>query len=55
MQEHGLEWVFRLFQEPARLWRRYLIGGAEFVVLITLELLGLRRFEADREYPAPDS
>jgi N-acetylglucosaminyldiphosphoundecaprenol N-acetyl-beta-D-mannosaminyltransferase len=23
MQKSGLEWFFRLFQEPARLWRRY--------------------------------
>jgi N-acetylglucosaminyldiphosphoundecaprenol N-acetyl-beta-D-mannosaminyltransferase len=23
MQSLGLEWVFRLFQEPRRLWRRY--------------------------------
>jgi len=25
MREHGLEWLFRLFQEPRRLWRRYLV------------------------------
>jgi N-acetylglucosaminyldiphosphoundecaprenol N-acetyl-beta-D-mannosaminyltransferase len=31
MQSCGLEWVFRLSQEPARLWRRYLIGNAEFI------------------------
>jgi N-acetylglucosaminyldiphosphoundecaprenol N-acetyl-beta-D-mannosaminyltransferase len=27
----GLEWAFRLAQEPARLWRRYLLGNAVFV------------------------
>jgi hypothetical protein len=26
MQRVGLEWLFRLAQEPRRLWRRYLIG-----------------------------
>lgn len=31
MQSSGLEWAFRLLQEPARLWRRYLIGNAEFI------------------------
>jgi N-acetylglucosaminyldiphosphoundecaprenol N-acetyl-beta-D-mannosaminyltransferase len=45
MRERGLEWLFRLVQEPQRLWRRYLVGGAEFVFLVALELLGLRRFE----------
>ena len=44
MREHGLEWFWRLLMEPRRLWRRYLIGGAEFVWLVALELLGLRKF-----------
>jgi N-acetylglucosaminyldiphosphoundecaprenol N-acetyl-beta-D-mannosaminyltransferase len=26
MQRAGLEWLFRLAQEPSRLWRRYLLG-----------------------------
>lgn len=25
MQKKGLEWLYRLFSEPARLWRRYLV------------------------------
>jgi N-acetylglucosaminyldiphosphoundecaprenol N-acetyl-beta-D-mannosaminyltransferase len=45
MQEHGLEWLFRLVQEPRRLWKRYLVGGSEFVFLAALDLLGLRRFD----------
>ena len=32
MRRHGLEWVFRLAQEPGRLWRRYLIGNGVFLV-----------------------
>jgi N-acetylglucosaminyldiphosphoundecaprenol N-acetyl-beta-D-mannosaminyltransferase len=43
MQERGLEWLFRLFQEPRRLWKRYSFGGFEFLFLVTLELLGWRR------------
>lgn len=27
MQRAGLEWLFRLVSEPARLWRRYLLEG----------------------------
>ena len=49
MRDHGLEWLFRLLQEPRRLWRRYLIGGAQFVAYIALESLGLRRFGTRRE------
>lgn len=32
MQRHGLEWLFRLLQEPRRLWRRYLIYNARFTL-----------------------
>ncbi len=31
MMNAGLEWLFRLFQEPRRLWRRYTITNAKFV------------------------
>jgi len=40
----GLEWVFRLLSEPRRLWRRYLTENPRFIVLLALQLLGLRRF-----------
>jgi N-acetylglucosaminyldiphosphoundecaprenol N-acetyl-beta-D-mannosaminyltransferase len=40
MRENGLEWLFRLIREPRRLWRRYLIYGPEFVLLVMLEWLG---------------
>jgi N-acetylglucosaminyldiphosphoundecaprenol N-acetyl-beta-D-mannosaminyltransferase len=30
MRHNGLEWCFRLAQEPRRLWRRYLFGNARF-------------------------
>jgi N-acetylglucosaminyldiphosphoundecaprenol N-acetyl-beta-D-mannosaminyltransferase len=31
MRRLGLEWLFRLILEPARLWRRYLIGNVIFL------------------------
>jgi N-acetylglucosaminyldiphosphoundecaprenol N-acetyl-beta-D-mannosaminyltransferase len=34
MRHNGLEWCFRLAQEPRRLWRRYLIGNAVFCVAV---------------------
>lgn len=33
----GLEWLYRLGSEPKRLWRRYLIGNAQFIFLILKE------------------
>lgn len=44
MREHGLECVFRLCQEPHRLWRRYLIYGTEFIARLALESLGSKKF-----------
>lgn len=41
MQDHGLEWLFRLCQEPRRLWRRYLLYNPLFVVLLALQRIGL--------------
>lgn len=34
MQRCGLEWLYRLVQEPGRLWRRYVVGNARFVALV---------------------
>ncbi|MCP4177247.1 MAG: WecB/TagA/CpsF family glycosyltransferase [bacterium] len=31
MREIGLEWVYRMMQEPRRLWRRYVIGNPVFI------------------------
>ena len=35
----GLEWLFRLFSEPKRLWKRYLLGIPHFVFLIIKQKL----------------
>lgn len=45
MRENGLEWFYRLAQEPRRLWRRYILLGSYFVWNVGLEVLGLRRFD----------
>jgi N-acetylglucosaminyldiphosphoundecaprenol N-acetyl-beta-D-mannosaminyltransferase len=39
MQRSGLEWLFRLSQDPQRLWRRYLVGNPRFVYLVAQQLL----------------
>lgn len=39
LQRAGLEWLFRLSQEPRRLWRRYLLGNPRFVALALRQLI----------------
>jgi N-acetylglucosaminyldiphosphoundecaprenol N-acetyl-beta-D-mannosaminyltransferase len=34
MQKRGLEWLFRLTQEPGRLWKRYLVTNSVFIYLM---------------------
>jgi N-acetylglucosaminyldiphosphoundecaprenol N-acetyl-beta-D-mannosaminyltransferase len=47
MQRSGLEWLYRISQEPRRLWRRYLRNNPRFVYLVARERLGPRRRSAD--------
>lgn len=35
IQRFGLEWLFRLIQEPKRLWKRYLFTNSQFIYLFT--------------------
>jgi N-acetylglucosaminyldiphosphoundecaprenol N-acetyl-beta-D-mannosaminyltransferase len=44
LQAIGLEWAYRLLQEPRRLSRRYLVTNTRFILLVAGELLrrGLR-------------
>ena len=44
MQRAGLEWLFRLASEPRRLWRRYLFNNPLFILLVLLQMLGLKRY-----------
>jgi N-acetylglucosaminyldiphosphoundecaprenol N-acetyl-beta-D-mannosaminyltransferase len=44
MQRAGLEWLFRLTQEPKRLVRRYLVNNPTFIVRAGAQLLGLRNY-----------
>ena len=40
MQRSGLEWIYRIVQEPGRLWRRYAYGLVKFSWLSLRALLG---------------
>lgn len=37
-QRSSLEWLWRLFQEPKRLWRRYLVDDVKFLGLLFREM-----------------
>ena len=42
MQRAGLEWLYRLGQEPGRLWRRYLVTNSAFLALLLREVVRAR-------------
>lgn len=58
MWKCGLEWLYRLIQEPRRMWKRYLVTNSIFIKLSCEAILRdrfgrlLRRF---RVRPAPNS
>lgn len=45
MQNAGLEWFFRLMQEPGRLLKRYTITNSLFVYLLFKEYMAIRVFK----------
>lgn len=44
MKDHGLEWLYRLVQEPGRLWKRYLVTNTKFVAY---QITGAKRKEGN--------
>ena len=40
MQKIGLEWFYRVLQEPRRMWKRYLVTNSRFAGLLFQEVLG---------------
>lgn len=47
VKQLGLQWVHRLCQEPARLWKRYLVNNPAFLAKAALQLTGIRAFELE--------
>ena len=39
MQKYGLEWFFRIIQEPRRMWKRYLVTNTLYLYLLIKEKL----------------
>jgi exopolysaccharide biosynthesis WecB/TagA/CpsF family protein len=54
MQRWGLEWLFRLVQEPRRLWRRYLLLNPAYLTLLALQKLSLHNVKS-HELDPPDT
>jgi exopolysaccharide biosynthesis WecB/TagA/CpsF family protein len=51
MQRHGLEWLYRLLQEPKRLWKRYLVTNFLFLGKLAQSLWD-RRYRRKPSGPA---
>lgn len=47
MQRYGLEWLYRVFQEPGRMWHRYLTTNLRFTGLLLKAILRGSRRQAD--------
>jgi N-acetylglucosaminyldiphosphoundecaprenol N-acetyl-beta-D-mannosaminyltransferase len=43
----GLQWLHRLWQEPSRLWKRYVLNNPLFVVYAFLQIIGLKRYSLE--------
>jgi len=44
MKNFALEWLFRLIQEPSRLWKRYLVTNSLFILFILAEFFRVKKF-----------
>ncbi|WP_392392153.1 WecB/TagA/CpsF family glycosyltransferase [Stygiobacter electus] len=44
LKNYSLEWLYRLIQDPKRLWKRYLVTNTLFLWYLFLEFIGLRKF-----------
>jgi N-acetylglucosaminyldiphosphoundecaprenol N-acetyl-beta-D-mannosaminyltransferase len=43
MMNYGLEWLYRLFKEPVRMFNRYVIGITKFIITVLKEKFLIRR------------
>jgi len=51
MQTYGLEWLYRVLQEPRRMWKRYLVTNSRFAALLARAALG---FNTEYQHPKSD-
>ena len=53
IQRSGFEWLYRVCQEPRRLWKRYLRNNPLFLVKALIQLTGLREYPMDKSSVDP--
>ncbi len=49
VQRSGLQWLYRLVQQPRRLWRRYVLLNPAFLGVVAAERVGLWRPNVSRD------
>jgi len=49
MQKAGLEWLYRVLQEPGRMWRRYLVTNSKYIFLLLQQWFCLRLLNRNRQ------
>ncbi|WP_258406589.1 WecB/TagA/CpsF family glycosyltransferase [Shewanella spartinae] len=42
VRQIGMEWIARLLAEPARMWRRYLLGNPRFLYHVLIETISIK-------------
>lgn len=45
MQDNSLEWLYRLLQDPKRLWKRYFVTNTLFILLFIKQYLKIKVFK----------
>jgi exopolysaccharide biosynthesis WecB/TagA/CpsF family protein len=53
LQDRGLEWLFRLVQEPKRLWKRYVYLNPMYLLFVMLQLTRLRTMNLEDTVSPP--
>jgi N-acetylglucosaminyldiphosphoundecaprenol N-acetyl-beta-D-mannosaminyltransferase len=48
-KQAGLQWAHRLFQDPGRLWKRYLTNNPRFMWKIAMQLMRVRSYSLQRD------
>lgn len=51
LQKRGLEWLYRLVQEPKRLWKRYATTNPHYVWMIMLQFFGIKDLSKQKLIP----
>ena len=53
MQKAGLEWLYRVYQEPKRMFKRYLVGNIRFIRLVIKYLFSKKKNRSSHVHENP--